>query len=257
MPHGNTAAVMLALHSSAASGRQWDPYRPLFPKAVALHAPDLLGCEAGADAWPAERAVTLQEEAQRIVDQHWPAAPDGVHLVGHSYGGAVALQIALRWPERVRSLTVYEPVCFALLRDDGDGALWQDVVSIGARVTALVQTLGLPAAAEAFVDYWSGPGSWARMTAKQQDGIAVRMPKVRADFAALFSDTAPLADYSRLAMPLRLLHGSRSPLPVRRVLALLASACPAAALVSLDGLGHMGPLEKPSRVAVQLYPPPV
>lgn len=256
MSKTNTAAVMLALHSSAASGRQWDPYRPLLP-AVTLHAPDLLGCEAGAAAWPAERAVTLQEEAQRIVEQHWPDAVDGVHLVGHSYGGAVALQIALLWPERVRSLTVYEPVRFALLRDNGDGALWQNVVAIGERVTALAQTQGLPAAAEAFVDYWSGTGSWARMPAKQQDGIATRMPKVRADFGALFGDTVPLADYSRLTMPLRLLHGSRSPLPVRRVLALLASACPAATAIGLDGLGHMGPLEKPTRVAAQLYPPPV
>ena len=35
--------------------------------------------------------------------------PDGVHLVGHSYGGVIALLAAAAVPERVRSLTVIEP----------------------------------------------------------------------------------------------------------------------------------------------------
>jgi pimeloyl-ACP methyl ester carboxylesterase len=247
-------AVLLALHSSASSGRQWAAYRALLPEDITLHTPDLLGCEAGA-VWPTGAAVTLQDEAQRIVD-HWPDAPGGVHLIGHSYGGAVALQIALLWPERLRSLTLYEPVRFALLRNDGDGALWRDIVSTAQHVRELAQTQGLRAAAEAFVDYWSGSGTWLRLPAKQQEGIAARMPKVSAEFGALFNDTLPLEAYGRLAMPLRLLHGSRSPRPARRVLELLAAACPAATTVGLDGLGHMGPLENPARVAPRLYPPP-
>lgn len=44
-----------------------------------------------------------------------------MHLIGHSYGGAVSLHVALQRPERVRSLALYEPVLFAPLRDDGGG----------------------------------------------------------------------------------------------------------------------------------------
>jgi pimeloyl-ACP methyl ester carboxylesterase len=36
---------------------------------------------------------------------------DGAHLVGHSYGGVIALLIAAQRPEAVRSLTVSEPGC--------------------------------------------------------------------------------------------------------------------------------------------------
>jgi pimeloyl-ACP methyl ester carboxylesterase len=40
----------------------------------------------------------------------------GAHLVGHSYGGVIALLAAAERPDAVRSLTVIEPPAFALAR---------------------------------------------------------------------------------------------------------------------------------------------
>jgi pimeloyl-ACP methyl ester carboxylesterase len=42
----------------------------------------------------------------------------GAHLVGHSYGGVVALLAAAQRPDDVRSLAVFEPPAFALTADD-------------------------------------------------------------------------------------------------------------------------------------------
>ena len=44
----------------------------------------------------------------------------GAHLVGHSYGGVVALLAAAARPELVRSLAVFEPPAFALVADRAD-----------------------------------------------------------------------------------------------------------------------------------------
>jgi len=43
---------------------------------------------------------------------------DGAHLVGHSYGGVIALLAAAQRPDRVRSLTVSEPGCLRVAAGD-------------------------------------------------------------------------------------------------------------------------------------------
>ena len=58
------------------------------------------------------------------------------HIVGHSYGGAVALQFASRHPRHLKSLTLIEPASFHLLRD-GDGIdeqAFREISETGATV---------------------------------------------------------------------------------------------------------------------------
>jgi pimeloyl-ACP methyl ester carboxylesterase len=74
------------------------------------------------------------------------------------------------------------------------------------------------------------------------------MPKVHAEFEALFADRVPAAAYRRLTMPVRLLGGSRSPLPARQVLDRLEANLPNVTRATLAGLGHMGPVEAPERI---------
>lgn len=244
------APVIVALHSSGASGRQWDGWRKRLPARAICHTPELIGYDAA--GWPAGARTTLNAEAQRLLPT-LAAAPGGVHLIGHSYGGSVALQIALRWPGHVRSLTLYEPVRFALLRD-ADAALWRSIVALGREIGALTLQGRLDEAAERFVDYWSRRGAWQALTLQQRQAVAARMPKVCAEFEALFEDELPAAAYRQLRMPLRLLCGTRSPRPALRVTERLAQHCPGATLVRLDGLGHLGPIEDAARVLVQFLP---
>ena len=53
-------------------------------------------------------------------------------------------------------------------------------------------------------------------------------------------------------MPLRLITGSTSPLPARKVVDIIARECAHAEVVRLDGVGHMGPISHASLVASQL-----
>lgn len=232
-------ARLVALHCSGSSGRQWDAYAQRLP-GVRIEAPDLLGYGPAPGSGFAYRPVTLDEEAERLE----PLLADGpVHLAGHSYGGAVALQLALRRPQRVLSVTVYEPVRFRLLQADaGSVPLGQAIVAVGRRISRTARAGCHEQAAALFVDYWSGPGSWQRMPAGRQQALADRMPKVAAEFGALFKDPVPPAAYRRLPMPVRLVAGTASPLPARRVAEVLHAACPQAQLATLPEAGHMAPI---------------
>jgi pimeloyl-ACP methyl ester carboxylesterase len=243
---GDDDTPLLALHCSGAGGRAFDGWRRRLTGAGTLLTPDLMG--SGAEpVWPLGAATSLAAEAARVAAL---LPPGGVHVFGHSYGGAVALELARHWPGRVRSLTLYEPVRFALL--DDTPALWRAIVGVGRRIGALTLAGRATDAAELFVDYWSGRGRWAATPAPRQAALALRMSKVQAEFEALFSDRLRAPDLAALDLPVHLLTGETSPAPALRVAERLAEALPSARLTRLRGLGHMGPLEDPAAVTALL-----
>lgn len=242
-----TPNVLVALHSSGAGGRQWQGWRGLLPAAVELRTPDLLGY--GLAGWGDGAAVTLDDEAQAL-HAEIAAVPGGVHLLGHSYGGSVALQVALRWPQHVRSLTLYEPMRPALLRGAraDDRRAHDEFVALGREIGFDVLRGRSHDAAQCFVDYWTGAGAWAALPAHRQASIATRMAKVAAEFGALCADVLPMHALRRLDVPVTLLCGTRSPAPALRIVERLHQTLPWVTLERLDGLGHLGPIEAPARV---------
>jgi len=243
------AASLFLVHGSAVAGKSWNALAaPLREKGLLVVAPDRLGQAAG-ERWPAGQAMSFDAEAEHLAAA-LAAAPGPVHLFGHSYGAAVAMQMALRWPERVARLTLYEPTRFSLLLDGGRprGDAGREIHAIGHAANGLALAGREAEAAELFVDYWSGAGTWAAMDAGRQARLAPQMPKVGAEFVAAFADPLPLEMWRALEMPVLLLGGERSPAPVHAINALLASVLPHAASVTLPGVGHMGPLTHPAEV---------
>lgn len=245
--------TVVCLHASGSSARQWAPVVGALPAHVRALTPELIGY-GRAPGWPCGAPVSLDDEA-RAIEALLP--PGGVHLFGHSYGAAVALQVALRCPDRVRGLTLYEPVRFALLSGAAAAtrAAGEAIADLARRVGERVAAGDPLAAARIFVDYWSGTGSFDALDERRRRAIAAHMPKVDAEFGALFADRTPDAAYARLTMPVRLLGGARSPLPALRVSDRLERLLPCATRQVFADLGHMGPVQDPARVAAAFVPP--
>jgi pimeloyl-ACP methyl ester carboxylesterase len=213
---------------------------------IALHCSDLVapehyGCDS-TGPWPGEHAFTLADEAARTI-----ALIDGtgrqVHLVGHSYGGGVALHVALARPERIASLTLYEPSAFHLLWQlDHAAAALTEIKAIAYAVATGVVTGDYRSSAATFVDYWGGPGAWAAMRPSAQDAIVRWMPMAPPEFSALFKEPTLARDYARLRFPTLVIRGEHAPAPTRLIAEALPLLSRSTRLAVVAGASHMGPL---------------
>ena len=241
--------AVLLLHSSGSSGRQWQPLMEQLAGRMHCVAVDLYG-HGGTTAWPHERPLTLDDEVALLAPLLDRLGP--VHLVGHSYGGAVALKTAARHPDRVLSVAVYEPVLFRLLLDyHPRNATTLDVLRVGTSIRNAIRRGATADAAERFVDYWSGAGTWSSLSSAQQPVIAARMPEVMRHFDALFGDGLQRTHLGRLDVPVLALTGARTRPPMRRLGELLALAMPQAIHRRVPDAGHMGPITQAADVNAQ------
>jgi pimeloyl-ACP methyl ester carboxylesterase len=236
LDQGSGEPVVL-LHSSASSGAQWRALMGQLGERYRVIAPDLYGY-GGTASWAGCGSFGLEHEAQ-IVYALLGRAGEPVHLVGHSFGGAVALHVARTRPDLLASLTVIEPVAFHLLR--GDEA-FDEIATVAADVVKALASGDFFGGIARFVDYWSGPGAWAGIPAEKRPGLASRLGKVALDFHAAFSEPASIQDFCALALPTLVVQGACSPLPTRRICELLAAVLPDAHLTKIEGAGHMAPL---------------
>jgi pimeloyl-ACP methyl ester carboxylesterase len=148
------------LHCTAGSGRQWAGLAKTLREEFQVVAPDLCGYGATTH-WPGFGTFNLGVEAD-LVGALIRQLKKPAHIVGHSFGGAVGLQLALRYPEHLKSLTLIEPAAFHLLRDgdDEDERALRQISEIATTIASGVNCGDYVGAMCRFVDYWSGHGSW-------------------------------------------------------------------------------------------------
>jgi pimeloyl-ACP methyl ester carboxylesterase len=99
---------VVLIHGSVGNAEAWAPVRPALQQQFGVLAPNRGGYPPG----PLLERIDFERQAAELA----PLLGDEAHLVGHSYGGVIALLIAAAHPDRIRSLTVSEPPAFGLAR---------------------------------------------------------------------------------------------------------------------------------------------
>ena len=222
---------VLALHCSGSSGAQWRALASTLGARCRVIAPDIAS------------EPSLAQVAARVLDGLGRSGQP-VHLVGHSYGGALALHLVRTRPGLFRSLTLIEPSAFHLLRDGDaiDAAGLREISGVAAQVKAALARGDRLGGFGGFVDYWSGPGSWAAMAPEKREAFAPQLASIALDFDALLGEPARLEDFARLALPTLLVQGGRTELPSRCICQRLRRTHPDWTFRVVQGAGHMLPV---------------
>jgi len=245
-----SGSTVVCVHSSASSSGQWRSLMDELSDRYHVVAMDLYGY-GKSPGWPGVRELLLDDEIALMT----PILENTgrFHLIGHSYGGLIALKLALDDPARIASLTLYEPTCFFLLFvNDSNDRAGREILAIRDETSRLVDIGDLDLAAKRFLDYWMGPDIWRETPETSRLSIAKRMKKVRFEWATGFDRPLSSAMISALPMPVLLLTGEQSTAAARGVVRVLHSLLPQAKVVELPGLGHMGPVTHPEKVNVAI-----
>ena len=238
---------VVLLHSGGLSSRQWGRFAEELAGEYRVVSPDFLGY-GRSSGWPEGEEFHFILDALAI-EALLDSIAEPIHLVGHSYGGFIALLVALHHPSLVRSLAVFEPVAFGVLHSRHDAAGLSSLVVAGIESSLMnARTGGQEPWLRAFVDYWSGEGAWERLPEVTRASFRAVGWKLFGEVRSLLLDRTPHQAYATLSMPTLLLCGDASPIAARRVVALLAEAIPGAQARSVAGAGHMGPLTHAAQV---------
>src|SRR5215212_7964927 len=232
-PAPNSASPLVLVHGDFGDGLEsWGPVCALIGKrrrTVVIDRPGF-GEDLAADAH-----FSIAGEARALLDATAEMGISSLHLVGHSYGALVTLEMAVTRPDLVRSLHLIEPPLLDLLPQE------PIVREMDQRVRWIVENhaeIGDEAATESFfsmiggrrmVERLRGTPDWARL----------------GTYATRFARGEPAGSYpssslARLAgtIPVGLYTGGRSHSALRLITAELANRIDGARLVDIPDAGH-------------------
>jgi pimeloyl-ACP methyl ester carboxylesterase len=173
-----------------------------------------------------------------------------VHLVGGSYGATLALHTAVAEPDRLRSLSIFEPPLFAAgpsmgpLRDRYKAAFGRQ--DAGEMFAVLNEVSRVPASIVAAFA--------ARAGDQRPDPAEAQRSAIgwRHDLEALAADSTDAARWSSIAVPTLLMQGADTWEPMPTTMNALAEALPAARRVIWPGQSHFATMTAPDLVAATL-----
>lgn len=238
---GARRAVMV--HCSLAHRGAWRGVQRPLQDHLSMRAFDMPG---HGESGPWDGKTELQDVCAEVATSLIDGCAD---LIGHSYGATIALRVAQMHPDKVRSLTLIEPVMFHLTK----GLPTYDAyhTEMAPCFDALWQGDWLQAA-RLFNRMWGAGAPWSEVPEAHQRAMAERMPLIAAGASVTDGDVNAQAAPGALeavACPVLLVEGAQSPPIVAAIHDALEARLPDVRRVVVEGAGHMVPITHPRQVA--------
>ncbi len=235
------------VHGFPVSGRIWDEHREAIAPQIRVIAPTLR--YFGSLPWIDDgRNFSMQTHADDLAAFIGTLELDPVAVVGWSYGGAVALTMAVQHPQLVKRLFLFEPSLATIVADPADlervVADRQDMTD-AARTAA--NTGDLSRAVQLFIDALNPEdGTFERSPNRVQSLLREGARMLPLFFAAPPPPRVTSEDLGQLHMPVTIAVGSDSRVFYKTVAELASRCIPDAKLITVPNARHMLPVQDPA-----------
>ena len=226
--------VIALIHGSPANSRAWQRVAERLADRFRVVAPNLPGY--GESTRPPSGPSDVSHAAAAIESLAGKVGAPVV-LAGHSFGGTVALRVALRGRVAPGALALFEPVAVPVLDAVGDREAFDSARAVFEDYTSSFDR-GEPEVVAKMVDYWFGAGAYTRLPAAMREFLIANTGQNVEDVRATFRERYAVQSLRRLAMPVVAVHGTRSPEVMARICRAIASNAGQGSLVPLDGATH-------------------
>lgn len=233
---GAGAETVILVHCSGASHRIFKNLIASLSSHYRVLAPDLAGY-GSSENWPANEAFHYSFDV-KIISRLVALSKSPVHLVGYSYGGFLALELALQSQE-LQSMVLLEPAALQLLRDGEHAQLQHEVETMGERVLKSAKAGRTTRAASSYVNYWGGPFNWLLTPGRIKHSLCRTVHKTAMEFTSGYSAPASVERYQRIQCPVLVLSGSRTRTTAKTVADIVQRAINGAQRATINGARHL------------------
>jgi esterase len=227
-----SGAPILCIHGGGSTALLWADAVQELARLGRVIAYDRRGCSRSERPEPYEHTTVAEQadDAAALLDE-LDASPAVV--IGRSYGGAVAIDLALRYPDRVRAMVQLEGDALGLSPAalDWTVRLRDDLREVEARD-------GIGAVYEALIEEVMGEGVWESFPQDVREILTANGPPLVAELGYVDEPNPDAAAIATIDVPALVVAASDSPPELREMSEAMAAALPNARTATVAG-GHL------------------